>query len=77
MAATLHQGTSCHSRAAIPVTRVKMRTKDRHNAIRRRPSDAISRRLVPRRVAFVVCSVTVKLRSNDQEADHPSWVTGL
>jgi hypothetical protein len=47
------------------------------SAVHWRPSDAVSHRLVPPRVALVGFSVTVKSRSNDQEADHPSWVIGL
>ena len=43
------------------------------SAVRWRPSDAVAHRLVPPRVALVGFSVTVKSRSNDQEAHHPSW----
>jgi hypothetical protein len=71
MRLVLQQWTAEDSRMIPPAGRQAA------SAIRWRPSDAISHRLLPPHVALVGFSVTVKSRSNDQEADHPSWVIGL
>ena len=56
---------------------VKTRTSRRANPVRKRPNRAIRRRSVPCRVALLRFRTTDKSRTNDQEAGHPAWVTGL